>query len=155
MASIFENRPGRAVAVTDTDDTPLALRLDAWGGYAGFKAIITEVAVGLDGNYQFLHTLKDKIYIYVFGDRISQIRIAGLAFADTCPGGGPSGFELVLGFYQANRVANRATPSQIQIGTSAAGHFQGYLTNFKGDVFKPEARVTQFGLIYHVFPESS
>lgn len=156
MATLFMTRPGMAVALADEGDVGLPLRVDDIGGswFAGFKSILTECAISLDGNYQFTHTLSEVIYAYVFGDRIGQVRLSGLSFADACPGGGSTGIELVMGWYERNRIAVRDTIIQVQVGTSSAGRLYGYVTNLRVELTKPEARISQFGMILHVFPAS-
>jgi hypothetical protein len=156
MATIFLNQPGRAVALSDEGDSGLPLRVDGIQGswFGGFKSILTEAGVSLDGNYQFAHTLNETVYAYVFGDRISQLRLSGLAFASGCDGGGQSGIELIMQWYEANKISARERPIQAQIGTSSAGRLRGYLTHMRADVIRPEARISQFALIMHVFPAS-
>ncbi len=155
MPSLFMNRPGQAIALDNPDgDLGLPLTIDGIQGswFPQFKSILTELGFALNGNYQFAHTCKDVIYVYVFGRRISQMRVSGLSFADGCPGGGSSGIEQVIGFYNDNNIAVRDTPIQIQIGTTGAGRFRGYMTDLRADIIKPEARISQFSFIFHVFP---
>lgn len=155
MATIFESRPGQVVALDNADgDLGLPLTIDTIQGswFAPFQSILTELSLALDGNFQFTHTCKDVIYVYVFGSRISQMRVSGLAFSDSCAAGNRTGLEQVLDFYNRNQVASRQTPIQVQIGTTAAGRFRGYLTNIRADIVKAEARISQFSLLFHVFP---
>lgn len=155
MATLFGSIPGTAIRLDLKEgDVALPLSVDgiANGWFPGFKSILTEVSLGLDGNYQFVHTLKSIIYIYTFGDRISQLRLGGLAFQAACNAGQGTGIEALLGYYEQNRIAARSQPIQVQIGTEAAGRFRGYLTHFKADLLKPEARITYFSLLLHVIP---
>lgn len=159
MAVIFQNKPGQVIALAagPTGDAGLPLTIDGISGswFPEFRAILTELSVGLDDNFQFTHTFDDVIFVYAFGSRISQMRISGLAFNGDCAdrsGGGVTGIERVMTFYRTNRIAARATPIQLQVGTTAAGRFRGYLTNFRADIVKPEARLAQFAFIFHVFP---
>jgi hypothetical protein len=151
------NSPGKAIALDNPDnDLGLPLTIDGIQGswFPAFKSILTAMSFGLDGNFQFTHTCRDVIYAYVFGDRITQLRVDGLAFADSCTASSPqgSGIELALGYYRANRISQRQTPIQVQVGTTAAGRFRGFLTNFRGEIVRPEARIAQFSMILHVFP---
>ena len=150
---ILELRPGIASAVVNALDVPMALHVDGWGGFFGFKAIITDVSGGLEGNAYFGPTALDLTYIYTFGDRISTMTIGGIAFADSCFNrGGPTGLEWVMEFYMANRVAARSTPSWLQIGAGAGGSFAGFLTSLRFNLSRPESRMAEFVLQYQTIP---
>jgi hypothetical protein len=102
-----------------------------------------------------MQTLRNLIFVYAFGDKIGQLRISGLAFAGACGySSGRTGVENVLEYYAVNRISNRLTPCQLQIGSSPAGYFEGYLTDLRLDILQPEARMTQFTLDFQVFPEA-
>jgi hypothetical protein len=155
MAEIFNNRPG-IVAVLNTnatDDNPFRVTIDGFPTGDQGAVIITELAIQRAGNYQFLHTLKDLIYVYSFGERIGQIRASGLAFARLC--NGVQGLESTLAYYEINRLENRADPISIVIGTSGAGRFRGFLTEVNLDVSRPDARMAQFGMQFHAMPSAS
>ena len=156
MPTLFQSRPGHAIALADDGDAGLPLRVDNISGswFGGFKSILTECTISLDGNFQFAHTLGEVIYAYAFGDRISQVRLSGLSFADSCEGGGVSGIELIMGWYEKNRLSVRDSIIQVQVGASSAGRLRGYLTSLRVDLTRPEARISQFGMVLHVFPAS-
>jgi hypothetical protein len=63
-----------------------------------------------------------------------------------------SGIELILQWWEANKISAREAPVQVQIGTSSAGRFRGYLMNMRADIIKPEARISQFAFTMFVFP---
>lgn len=155
----FEGRPGQVVAVADPFDAPMLLRLDDWGGPATMKAAITEIGVVRQVGVQFLHTYADLVFGYVFGDRITPLRIAGVAFADSCDAGPvagaaavQTGLERVLAYFQANRAAARARPAQLQIGVGASGYFQGLLVGMTAGTGDPATRLSNFSLDYRVLP---
>jgi hypothetical protein len=154
MAAIFETGPGQAVALAaENGDLALPLAIDGASGswFPSFRSVLTGVEIALDGNVQFTHTLRDVIYVYAFGDRISHMQLTGVSFARGCAGG-RSGIEEVLDLYALNRVAVRAAPVQVQIGVSAAGRFRGCVTGFRASIIKPEARLSQFALSLSIFP---
>lgn len=60
---------------------------DFWEGRVSYdihRSIITRIGVSHAGNYQFLHTLGNSVYIYTFGDRMGQVTVHGLSFAKQC-----------------------------------------------------------------------
>lgn len=153
MADIFLNRRG-VVSAFDYDlGIPCNMYLDGWGGFFGFKSIITEFTLHAQGGVQFMHTLNDFIYVYVFGERISQMRISGMSFWDICDGGGIHGLEYVNAYYQANRVAELATPVTIVFGGASA--FYGFLTGMSISLNDPTNLAGQYALDFHVIPNQS
>ena len=155
MATLFQSIPGQVVALSNVDgDKGMPLTVDGMSGswFPRFRSIISEMHVGLDGNYQLTHTCEDVVYVYAFGDRISQMQIGGVAFTSACAGSNMTGIEQVLAWYKKNRIAVRSKPIQVQIGSSASGLFRGYLTNLVGDIIKAESRLSQFALLFKVFP---
>jgi hypothetical protein len=155
MPEIFNNKPGsvQVLAPKGANTNPFRVTIDGFpetGAQNG--AILTELAIQRHGNFQFMHTLKDLVYVYSFGERIGQIRASGMAFARLC--NGTEGLPAVLAYYEANRLEVRSTPISIVIGTSGAGRFRGFLTELNVDVSRPEARLAQFGMQFHVLPSA-
>jgi hypothetical protein len=155
MAELFNNKPGivAVLASTDDDTNPFRMTIDGFpedGSSSGL--IVTELAIQRHGNFQFMHTLKDLVYVYSFGERIGQIRASGLAFARLC--NGTEGLSAVLEYYEKNRLENRSDPISIVIGTSGAGRFRAFLVELNAEVARPEARIAQFGMQFHALPSA-
>jgi hypothetical protein len=157
MPVLFESNTGRVIAIEDkvaAGAISLA-RVTGSGGaisYQVHNTIITRLGLSSAGNYQFLHTIGNDVYIYVFGDRMGQITVHGLSFAQQCPGGsGPHGFERLLTWYDQNRVAVRKEPVTVTIGVGTT--IQGFVTALTGDVQDPAHRTIQFQLTIAVLPD--
>jgi hypothetical protein len=127
------------------------------------KTIITRVGVSSSGNFQFLHTIGNEVYIYVFGDRIGAITLTGLSFESSCSGSfnrgedplQPSdarehGFESLYNWYKKNRVAVRQKPISVTIGRDTT--FQGFVTGLNGDVQDVQNRTVTFQLTLATLP---
>jgi hypothetical protein len=157
MADIFNNEPG-VVVVLDTGggngDNPFRLAIDDFPQDGSSGLIVTELAVQRHGNFQFLHTLKDLVYVYSFGERIGQIRASGLCFASMCNGPSDGGLPTLLDYYETHRLEMRSQPISIAVGTSNNGRFRGFLCELNFDVARPEARLAQFGLQFHALPSA-
>ena len=130
------------------------------------RTIITRVGLSTSGNYQFLHTLGNDVFIYVFGDRMGQIRIHGISFSYDCsyrddlgifdPGlqGSPkTGFELLYNWYNDNRIARKKELLQVTIGTSQG--FQGFVTSLVADVQDSVYRTVQYELTMSLLPPAN
>jgi hypothetical protein len=152
--TIFSKQAGIVSTFPDpTLPANTTLRVEGWGGYAGFKSIISRVNVAAQGNFQFLHTLGGNIYVYVFGDRVGQLGVSGLAFDSTCDdAAGTIGIERVLDYYSTNRIAARRTPIKITLGVRTT--LSGYLVGVSGDVVDPASRIYQFNLQFIMPPQS-
>jgi len=118
------------------------------------QSIITRVTVAHNCNFQFLHTIGNDIYIYVFGDRIGQVTISGLSFTsagtDDCGNNKQHGFEKIMEWYEKYRVAANQKPIQILIGTKP---IEGFVVALSGDIVDPSTRMMQYNLTMMVLPE--
>ena len=78
--------------------------------------------------------------------------ISGLAFNQSCDGGGV-GVSRVLDWYAKNRLANRATPCRVTIGTGPT--LQAFLIGCTADVSDPRDRIWQFDFQFSLIPPQS
>lgn len=154
MALNIFTKAGGAVAsfVDPTLPAFVSLKLEGWQGFQGFKAILTRNALQTQVNAQFSHTFGGDIYLYVFGDKVGELGISGLAFDQGCEGGGVTGIESVMKYYTENRVVERDTPVRITIGTSRT--IPGYLIQFMADLVDPKTRIYQFTLKFAFAPDA-
>lgn len=170
MATVFETKPGFVAAVPDPFDKPIPLAIDGWTGYQGMRSIITQLGVQRQGNFQVVHSLEDLIYVYVFGDRVGQMRLAGLCFSEACalapdrraPAGGGSqpsnngaiGIESLLGYYDEYSIAKRDEPVNVQLGTTDKGRFKTAVVGMNIELLRPEGRISQFAMQLLVYPRA-
>lgn len=148
---IFSSVRGVVTAVSSIG-VPVGLAIQYWGGYQFFKSVVTNMTFQSQGNVQFLHTLRDFIYIYTFGERIGELTIHGVSFAFPCehPSQPTHGLEYVLAYYSINRTAARATPIPIVLGSSTT--FWAFLTGIKLDFHDAEKNMGQFVMTFHSIP---
>jgi hypothetical protein len=120
--------------------------------YMAHRSIINRVTYSHQANYQFLHTLGNDVYIYVFGDRVGHITVQGLAFAAACPN--PTdprhGIQYLDEWYALNRLAQREAPILLTIGTAVV---PGFLIGVDGDLNDAQNRIMQFSLQLAVTPK--
>lgn len=171
---LFSTQPGAVVAVP-SPGTPMTMFIQGWGdgssAYIPFKSIITGFSVQTQSGVQFMHTLRDFIYVYVFGERIAPVTINGMCFAHVCerldemapvPGfpGGQSvffpnyhGLEYVLGFYNTYRVSTLGAPLTLVFGISTV--LFGFLVGAQVTMADPENRIVQFSLQFQAIPQAT
>lgn len=171
MPVIFQQNTGKVVAISDKvaeGSFSLGNVTSNKITYAEHKSIITRIGIAAAGNYQFLHTIGNDVYVYVFGDRMGQIQLHGISFQGDCTGGGGGfagttptatfpaasgkhGFEMLYDWYKANRVAVRLSPVTVTIGIGTT--FQGFVTALSGDIQDPLHRTIQFTMHIATLPE--
>lgn len=169
MTTLYVTHPGQVTAINgDVGKLPMTIMLDNWPGFPAIRAIMTHIGISASGNYQFLHTLKEYIYVYVFGERIGDVAISGLLFSESCTSSDgpadatapanvaqPSGIEQLCDFYNTNRIAVRGQPMRIIIGTSAMASFQAFLVAHKSEISDPQQQLGQFTLYFkNLTPEA-
>lgn len=164
MALVFPNVPGRVALIPPKDAAgflPVQLRITPgpWSGGPSplfMKAIITQFTVQFQGQQQFLHTLRDFIYVYSFGEGIAQAGMSGLAFADTCPAShGLTGPEQIINYYDEFRLSRHGQAMQFAIGGASGRAFHAYLTGMQLVLRAAEQQnLADFSLNFHVPPHT-
>lgn len=153
MPDLFSTTPGTVTKIGGNALLPMQVTLGGWGGYSLFKAIIAQAGVRRGGRYQFMYTLRDFIYVYVFGEKLGEITIAGVAFPGACAKDGvafndKTGFELVLGYYEKYRLSRTGLPITITIATTS---FSAFLTDIDLGIQDPATQLTSFTMKF-LFP---
>lgn len=157
MASVFSIGPG-TVAIADRIPTmPLSLTLGGWtnGLAVTTKAILTGVGVQSTGNYQPQHTLRDHVYIFVFGERVATLTLTGMTFVNSCAGGGQPGIVTAIDYYARNRLSQKGEPITVQIGPTGAGLIRGFLVGIQAENRDPETLLGGFSFTFQFFPQSA
>ena|ERR1039458_3296952 len=157
MPVILSTSPGSVVAIAAPAEQaafqPLVAVEYNQLSFQQSQSLITRVMISNQTNHQFLHTLGDDIFIYVFGDRIGEMVLSGLALS-TCPGvGGPHGVENLMEYFNENKLSNRDTPMNIAIGRSTT--VQAYMTDFQADTSDFHSLVMQYRLGFSLLPQTA
>lgn len=154
MATFFAHKRGSVVRVTGQyqqagGELPFRIRMEGTDISArNTRAIITQAAIVERGNFQFLHTLNDTIYAYVFGDRIGELRVSGICFAHPCDAE-QSGMQQIIENYRTHRIAAKGGPVQVGFGESS---YHGFLVGMNLDVTDAERNLGQWTFSFNTFP---
>ena len=163
MASVFQPCKNVVARIEykceGSDDTPAKL-LTVAGGCGGELSLpMTAFRLEQQCNYQFLHTVNDFIYLYVFGDRVGELQVSGMAFlAGTCGEGGSqndNGACAAYNFYNDNKVSNCTTPLNISIEGCPNATFFAFLTGMAIEVPRPDLPIVQWGLRFNIVQKKS
>ena len=165
MPSIFTATQGTVMAIdaTPTGGAGASLfKLQVDGAELGvdeISGIITAFSLTGESNVQFMHTLRDMIYISVFGDKIGSMSISGLLFLNSpavCgPAGGGTGTAaggvrpFMAKFYEIY-VVNNVNPLKIALGDVTVTAF---LTAFQVQMADPQFSLAQFTMQLAALPK--
>lgn len=155
MPNIFGSASGRIALVNSDDGTiPLGLICGDLKDTVGFKGILTGLSLSGQSGYQVMHTLRQYIYVYTFGERIGEIVISGLAVVADCGDipdlNSPTGLARVFNWYERNRISAIGRP--ISITCTPTLVLNGFLVNFKYQVVDPSISLGQFALSFFYPP---
>jgi len=165
---IFSSQPG-AVSAVQGPGIPMSLYVQGFSGYGPMKSIITGFEIQTKSGVQFMHTLRDFIYVYVFGERMAPLTIHGASFAHVCdrmeevlrnPLTGQSvfvpnyhGIEYALGYYGNARVSSSGVPVTIVVGLTTV--LFGFLTDGSARLDDAESNVGRFSFMFQSLPQAS
>ena len=101
---------------------------------------------------QFENSLDGTVYIYVFGDQMGKVNIAGIAFDRLCDKD-DNGLQQVLEYYKTNRASRRPSPIEVSIAEEVV---EGFLTaasvRAKGAAFDPGPVLQEYSLEISALP---
>lgn len=149
MTTILTSAPG-VVTRLNTGRLAIPFRIDL-PNFPSDGAIVTHAQMEQAGNYQFLHTVQDFIYVYIFGDRIGTLTVSGVAFLAKCSGAGV-GIEEVIQYYNNNRLAIAGGPVRVGFGSIP---FEAFLTAASFNVRDTglNGSLGFFTFQFHTFPD--
>lgn len=155
---IFEGTPGRVIRMTDPA-LPATLKpiasLNPSISFAQERSIINRITIAQQTNHQFLHTLGNDIFIYVFGDRMGQITLSGVSAsteAPNCNSVDEYGLEKMLRWYKDNKLSSRPAPVRIVVGSVT---LTGFVTGMSNDLADPKTWLVNFAITIALVPEKS
>ncbi len=149
MAAVFSPCVG-AVAKIPGCSGDAVFKVDISGG--SLTMPISGFALELNGNYQFLHTVNDFIYVYAFGDRIGELTVSGFGFSQTCGNASSAKICNLFDFYTQNRIRRKGDLS-VHIGECPDANFWAFLTGMRVEVQDPQTAIAQWSLRFNVLPK--
>lgn len=161
---VFSSSPGVVGAVITGHALPFAVALGGQGNVPSFpawhlaKAILTGFDVRNMSGLGVTHSLRDRIYVYVFGERMGEATVSGLAFAGTCAGnpsvGRPwTGFDAVHAYYERARVSTQGAPVRLVFGPDTT--LFGFMQGFQFQLVDAENGLGSFAFQFRTIPRTS
>lgn len=151
MPTLFSPCVG-AIAKVDAcnNEKVFAVRFSGGGGASlNFTAPITGFALEQNGNFQFLHTVNDFIYVYSFGDRLGELVMSGVGFVKTCAGAESANLSNVFSFYQQNKLFKNGKMS-ITLGDLPDATFYAFLTGMRLELQDASTMIGQWSMRFNV-----
>lgn len=157
---IFANTPGVVGAVIAGPSLPFAVVVggnpgtDAFPGAPLAKAVLTSFQVANRSGLGVAHTLRDRIYVYAFGEKAGQARVGGIAFAGVCGSAKRyTGFDAVYSYYERNRVSQQGFAVQLVFGPYTA--LAGFLSDFSFQLEDPQTGIGMFAFNFTTMPRNA
>jgi hypothetical protein len=144
---LFACRRGTVVTLEGCDGLPGKLVLEGFEDQVA--AIIESPALRHGVNIQFMQSLDDAVYAYVFGDNMGQVTIKGVAFAGLCTGSG-SGLKELDDYYKNFRASQRKEVVVVTIGKVTQS---GFLTGMVITSRDPKFMLLDFEMTINTLPK--
>ena len=128
--TIFGKNFGQVVGVEVDRGLPALLTVS---DLPSNSIIVTGFGLGQDVNVQFLETLKNQIFVYVFGDKVGKAKLHGMLFWNSCKNSGNSGVTALVNYYNSKALSQTRTPVKIAFagGSSSSQTISAYIIGFE------------------------
>lgn len=164
--NIFSTGAGTIVSVDGTATT-FAFTVDNNASlFDDLQGLVTSIGYSAQSGFQFMHALREFIYLYVFTERVGEIVLNGLVAPASCIIDGSqsvtidgcqitaaTGLERIIQWYECNRVTSRADPINIALGSTVS--YDAFLVGMKADIVTAETGIAQFSLRFNYIPNIS
>ena len=154
---VFGNTPGVVGTVVGGPALPFAVVVGGNPGVAQFgparvmKAVLTGFDLAGKSGLGVSHSLQDKIHVYVFGERMGQAAVSGVAFAGFCQGDPRyTGLDAVYDYYERVRVSTQGLVVRLVFGPATV--LYGFLSDFNFKLADPESGMGTFGFGFQTAP---
>ncbi len=149
---IFTGVAGSVQALDVPGGMPAMLKV---GGFPSGLVIITGFGFGQSANVQFLETLRNRIYVYPFGEKMGASKLSGMVFWSACSGASSSsGIHSVLSYYAENSVSKSRDTLRISLGggSSSASVLRAFILGVEVSARDPEKGFAFFDINLATLP---
>lgn len=155
---IFSATPGVVAAEVHGPALPFAIAIGgnanvpSFPAYRLIKSIITGFTLDQQSGLGVSHTLRDRIYVYIHGERAGSAVISGVAFAGLCEDEGPryTGMDAIYAYYERTRASTEGVPVRLVFGPRTT--LVGFLSEFRLGVEDAQTGVGSFQFKFVTMP---
>lgn len=133
---IFSSTPGVVAAEVVGQALPFSIavggtnNVPSFPAYLQAKAILTGFALENETGLGVAHTLRDRIYVYVHGERAGTAMVSGIMFGGVCgdeQGPRYTGMDAIYAYYERVRASTQGLPVRLVFGprTTLVGFMTG------------------------------
>lgn len=124
MADLIACKRGAFTVMNGCEGIPGKVVID---GFEPMASIIDTINIDQSVNVQFMTSLEESVYAYVFGDKMGSVVVSGTAFAGKCEGGSvnfdQNGLKDVSDFYNKRRASQDKRVLAVTFGPERASGF--------------------------------
>jgi hypothetical protein len=154
------------VAVLSQPTVPVNILVDDDSQvFHNLKAAVASIGIRSQSGFQFLHSMREFIHVYVFTERVGDIALNGYAFMDSCDPVGPqdgpqldggcvlgqTGLERLQRWYECNRITSRASAITIAFGPNTS--YDCFLVGMNAELTAADM-VTKFAMQFKFIPRT-
>lgn len=147
MSEILACRRGLVISMEGCQGIPGRIEID---GFEPLAAIIDAPSIDQSVNVQFMQSLGQPVYVYVFGDNMGGVVISGTCFAGLCTDESKNGIKEVIDYYEDFRASQN--PDLITV-TYGAASLSGFLTKMALRPKDPLYMLTSFEFTINTIPK--
>lgn len=129
----------------------LTFSMGGWtNGASTHDAIITGVSASTQGNYQFLLTLRNFTYVYMFGEKMGDVVVSGIGLQECDEEGSIHGLTNAILYYNTFGISITGVPVGLTFADVSAWAF---LVGGSFAYMDPKNRLTQFQFRFKTIPQ--
>ncbi len=152
MAHLFSSRNRGVVVVRKVNGSPGVITF-----LSDFpqteSVIITAIGYSQAVNAQFLPSLADLVYLYVFGDKMGRVEVSGICFDHTCSDStAMQGVNRTLSYYRDNRAAVKNQAVKVKLGNN---EINGFIIDLSVTTREASYKTMDFRLNIAALPRSA
>jgi hypothetical protein len=160
MVMLFGSTPGVVGVQLSGPALPFSIAVGGNPGVPAFesvtlaKAVLTGFTVDGETGLGVGHTLRDRIYFYVFGGRATPAVVSGVAFAGVCNRGTAyTGFDAVYSYYETVRASTQGAAVRLVFGPATT--LYGFMYKFSFRLGDPQTGLGEFSFMFEAIPRGS
>jgi len=154
---VFSSTPGVVGAVVTGQSLPFTVAVGgtpdvpAFPAYMLARAVLTGFRMSGRSGLGVTTTLRDRIYLYVFGEQPGQAEVSGVAFAGVCDASGTwTGFDAIHAYYERVRVSSQGLPVRLVFGPDTT--LYGFMSGFDFSLEDPQSGIGSFSFKFVTMP---
>lgn len=119
-----------------------------WNG----NVIITGISLRTQANAQFVYTLRNNIYVYVFGEQLGDFSITGIAPSNSCGAGNALHNIGAIHDYYGNNALSMGVVTTLSIFTYST---KAYLVGMQMEYSKLSSNIGTYTLAFKTVPPTA